>query len=436
MRTATPVRDRFTARAGGAWPDKQPQRLKNLMRHLLMVAFHFPPCAVSSGIQRTLRFARDLPQLGWQPVVLTAFKSAYERISPDLLHEIPDGVFVHRAVALDAARHLAIAGRYPAVLARPDRWASWGWPATVAGWRLVRRFRPAAIWSTYPIATAHVIGFRIARMSGLPWVADFRDPMAQDGYPEDPATWRAFARIEARTVRHAAASVFTTRGAARTYRQRYPDAARRVHVIENGFDEASFAGLDTMSRPAPDGRFTLVHSGVVYPSERDPTHLFRALAAFKNSTPAPRLLVRFRASGHDALIGSLARQFGVSDLVEIAPPLPYRAALEEMCRADGLLVLQAANCNEQIPAKVYEYLRAHRPILALTDPRGDTADLLQRCGVRSIAPLDDASAIQAALSEFLHKPEDFVPSAHSVRDCSRESRARELAALLDSVVRG
>ena len=78
----------------------------------------------------------------------------------------------------------------------------------------------------------------------MPWIADFRDPMAQDGYPADPPTWRSFKNIEEMTMREARFSVFTAPGAARTYRERYPACASQVEVIENGYDEESFAGLD------------------------------------------------------------------------------------------------------------------------------------------------------------------------------------------------
>src|SRR4051812_32426823 len=128
------------------------------MKRILLIAYHFPPLRGSSGIQRTLRFARYLPEFGWQPAVLTATPGAYPEVAPASIAEIPAGVPVHRALALDTARHLALAGRYPGFLARPDRWKSWWLSAVPAGLALVRRFAPDALWSTYPIATAHAIG--------------------------------------------------------------------------------------------------------------------------------------------------------------------------------------------------------------------------------------------------------------------------------------
>src|SRR5262245_39806857 len=125
------------------------------MKRVLMVAFQFPPFAGSSGVQRTLRFAQHLGAFGWAPLVVSAHPRAYEAISPELLAGVPDEAIVRRTFAFDAARDLSILGRYPGFLARPDRWASWRISAVLAGLQLIRRHRPSAIWSTYPIATAH-----------------------------------------------------------------------------------------------------------------------------------------------------------------------------------------------------------------------------------------------------------------------------------------
>jgi len=404
-----------------------------------MVAYHFPPLAGSSGIQRTLRFVQQLPEFGWEPIVLTSSPLAYERTSDDLLGDVPAGVRVRRAFALDTARHLSLCGRYPGFLARPDRWMTWKFGAVAAGRHLVREHRPLAIWSTFPIATAHVIGEALSRRSGLPWIADFRDPMAQPGYPTDPEVWRSFKNVEEQAVKIARFSVFTTPGAARVYLQRYPAAADRITIVENGFDEESFAGPPSAvatDAPLNRGAITLLHSGVVYPLERDPTGFFAAIAQLaKQRVVLPgELRIRFRAAGHDDLLRELAGRYGVEAFIETLPPIPYRAALLEMQAADGLLVLQAANCNDQIPAKIYEYLRAGRPIIALTDPAGDTAGVIRDAGLDAVAPLDSVEAIAALLDRFLQAIRSgraALPAAGYVAGASRRVRTQRLAELLD-----
>jgi glycosyltransferase involved in cell wall biosynthesis len=407
-----------------------------------MIAFHFPPAAGSSGIQRTLRFARHLPQLGWEPLVLTANPRAYERTGEDQIGDIA-GMAVERAFALDAARHLAVMGRYSAFTARPDRWISWWLGALPKGMAMIRRYRPDALWSTYPIATAHKIGHDLACLSQLPWIADFRDPMAQDGYPADHKTWKSFRRIEAAAMERAQSSVFVTPGAARMYRERYPGVPQeRFAVIENGYDEDSFEGVDSLAAargPLKPGAFTVVHSGVVYPSERDPSSLFRALRTMLERGEVRRgeFFVRLRACGHEGVLQGLIDQHGVGDLVELAPPIPYREALLEMARADALLVLQASNCNDQVPAKLYEYMRCRRPLVGLTDPEGDTASLLRRFGVNELARLDSPEEIALLLRRVLGSLRDGrapLPNADLARRASRQQRTAELARLLDRVI--
>lgn len=409
------------------------------MKAVLLVAYHFPPVAGSSGVQRTLRFAQHLPELGWQPIVLTAHPRAYERTARDLLGEIPVNTPVVRAIAFDTARHFSLAGRYPGLLAIPDRWVSWLPGAVAAGLAMIRRYRPQVIWSTYPIATAHIIGAVLHRISGIPWIADFRDPMAQDGYPPDPRVWRSYQRVEEHATSRAAFCTFTTPGTARLYRARYPEASERMVLLENGYDEESFVAVESTSPARPPlnpGAFTLLHSGIVYPSERDPTQLLTALARLAQSgrIQPGRFMLRLRAPEHVALLDELVARHGVARFVEICPPLGYRDALHEMLCADALLVMQGANCNNQIPAKVYEYLRAQRPIVCLSDPSGDTAAILRQAGVRSFARLNSADEIAGLLPDVVDRVRDAVepvPSSSAVRGASRRGRAQELAGVLD-----
>jgi len=414
------------------------------MKRVLMVAYHFPPLAGSSGIQRTLRFVQHLPSFGWQPLVLTCHPRAYQRISDDLRSTIPAGTIVRRAFAIDTAKHLSIAGRYLKAWARPDRWISWKPAAVREGLRMIEQFSPDVIWSTYPIATAHLIGAELAQRSGIPWVADFRDPMAQEGYPADPKTWQHFQAIESMAMQRATINLFTTQGAARRYRERYPEARDRIEILENGFDEECFAGIERHPQarePLHPGSVTMLHSGIVYSSERDPTQLFQALAQLKasNTLRSGRFKFRFRASENLELLQRLTRMHGLEPFIEICPPIGYQAALQEMQRADALLVLQGSNCNEQVPAKVYEYLRAKRPILCLSSAGSDTEHVLRTAGATAFAALDAADQIVGILPGFLaavRSGSATLPNPSELKRASRQERAMVLASMMDSICPG
>jgi glycosyltransferase involved in cell wall biosynthesis len=297
------------------------------------------------------------------------------------------------------------------------------------------------IWSTYPIATAHLIGLCLHRMTGIPWVADLRDPMTDDSHPSNPAVRRAYQWIEEKTIKHCTRAVVTTPGAIDTYMRRFPHIpASRFVLIENAFDEENFVQAEQHASfvRQDDKPFTLVHSGVIYPWERDPVPLFEALAALLSdgTISARKFQLLLRATGHDSYLAELIEKYGIGGLVTLAPHVAYRDALQEMLNADGLLILQASNCNHQVPAKLYEYLRAGRPILALTDPIGDTAATLRAAGIDTIAPLDEKDAIIQAIARFLTLAETKqapVATAETVRANSRLARTRVLAALLDEV---
>lgn len=413
------------------------------MNRVLMVAFHYPPCSQSSGIHRTLKFSRYLPKTGWNPIVLSAHPRAYESRSDDQLHDIPSGVPVVRAFALDTSRSLALRGYYPRWMALPDRFVSWWLGAVPAGLRLIRRHRPDAIWSTYPIATAHLIGLTLHRLTGLPWVADFRDSMVEDTYPRDRVQRRMFRWIERQVVRHAARIVFTAESTRRMYLDRYPTLpAERCLLIPNGYDEEDFASLTRGGRAADGAErpLQLVHTGVIYPEERDPTAFFAALARLKRDgrIDAKRVRINLRASGFEDRYARALRELGIDDIVRLTPHLPYRQTLQECSDSDALLLLQGASCNHQIPAKAYEYLRAQRPIVALTADEGDTAALLKRTGGATIVDLADEAAIYAAFPDLLNvirAGTHPLPAMGEVERFSRQQQASVLAQALSALRR-
>ena len=410
-------------------------------RRVLMVAYHFPPLQGGSGVLRTLGFARYLPEAGWEPLVLSASARAYAQTADSA--QLDGQLTVRRSMALDAARHLSLRGRYPGCLALPDRWSSWWLSAVPAGLALIRRYRPDAIWSTYPIATAHLIGLSLHKLSGLPWIADQRDPMLDDSdpqapYPPNPRVHRLHRWIEQRIAAKSAAIVCTTPGALAAHRRRLAQVeAGRFHLIENGYDEAGFDRANC----APAGhrsRFLLLHSGVIYPSERDPQALFEALGRLRRDgvLAAHNFQLVLRATGHDAWLATLLAKYGITELVTLAPLLPHQEALREMQSADGLLLLQAANCNDQIPAKLYEYLRCRRPVLALTDLAGDSAAKLRLCGIDTIGQLASCSDCARALLRFLELARQGrapLASPSSIALQSRQARSHALAAVLDQL---
>jgi glycosyltransferase involved in cell wall biosynthesis len=424
-------------------PAVHPERLARSDKRVLLIAFHFPPEAVSSGIQRTLSFFKHLGKYGWDSMVLSAHPRVYRTQNASQLGNLPPGQVVRRAFALDTKYHMGIKGRYLELLALPDRWVSWFLGAVPAGLSLIREHRPQVIWSTFPIATAHLIGLALHRLTGLPWIADFRDPMLQPAYPTAKLQRKVYRWIEAETVKRCTFAVLTTHSAMNTYRSRFPELASKFTVIENGYDEdglaASAPGDATAVRTVPE-RITLLHSGVLYETGRNPAAFMKAVAMLKaeGCASAATLRVILRAPGDPEATQKLAREHGVDDIVEIAPSVPYRDALREMLSVDGLMVFQGTPFNTQIPAKLYEYFWARRPILGLVDPAGETARVMGAAGFDSVAHMDRPEAIVPVLKAFIEQiraGSAHVASTEVVQQCSRANRTQQLAHLFDEAIR-
>jgi hypothetical protein len=408
-----------------------------------MIAYHFPPQAGSSGLLRSLKYCRFLPDSDWHPAVLTPQPRAYEKIDEKSLESIPADVPIIRSFAIDAKKHMGIGGRYIRYLALPDRWVSWILGGVPAGLRAIRTNGIEILYSTFPIMSAAVIGLALRRLTGLPWVLDLRDPMSQDDYPHDPLVRRVWRYIERACMRRVSRVIFTAETTRQLYLRRYPDLLKpeMCILISNGYDEEDFGDLSIPKPgPVPAARpVRLVHSGLIYPIERDPRPMFNAVARMKKTgrLSTDKIQIVFRAPGSEDLYRKLLAERNIQDLILLEPHIPYRQALQECADADGLLLFQATAFDLQIPAKAYEYLRIGKPILALTTHTGDTAALLREVGGATIVNLISEDEIYEGLSSFvdaLRVGMHPLPDSEKIRRYTREAQAGQLAKVLDELV--
>jgi glycosyltransferase involved in cell wall biosynthesis len=412
------------------------------MKQILYVAYHFPPQSGSSGVLRSLKYCRYLPETGWLPTVLSVSPRAYERTEQSLLREILPEVSVLRTFAVDTRRHLSIKNRYASWMALPDRWVSWCFSAVPAGLFTIFQKRIQIIFTTFPIATAVLIGLFLHRLTGKPWVVDLRDSMTEDDYPRDERTRRMYRKIEAQAMRHGSLFLFTAISTIDMYLKRYPDLQpEKCILLPNGYDEEDFRNLTTASAgPVPKDRpLRIMHAGLIYPEERDPRPFFQALSRMKKEgkLDATTLQINLRASGDEEYYAKHLKELALEDIVHLLPPVPYQQSLQEAASVDALLLLQGVTCNHQIPAKTYEYLRLRRPILALTTHEGDTAALLRDAGGATIVNMYDAETIYRELQTFLQtvrRGDHPLPDAEKTSKFARRNQAHQLGHYLDKLL--
>ena len=419
-------------------------------RTVLMVTYHFPPSA-ASGSFRLLGFARHLPRCGWDVAVVAPPAQPWEPVDPDLAAQVPPETTVARV------RHLEGPWALPARLCAP--YVSWFPGAWAACRRVIREHRPAALLTSGPPHTVHVLGLLLKRRWGLPWVADFRDPWvaaAEDG-PAPPPRLGATARLERAVLRAADGLIANAPRAGAALQAAYPELAAKVAVITNGYDPECFAAaaaivhsgergalapcLESLESPPPGAAaVTIVHPGQIY-AGRDPRPFLDALRDWGRSPGRAARPLRVRFLGQverpDLDLRREAAARGLAATVAVVGQVGYAAALREMAQAEILLLLDSPGRRAGVPAKVYEYLGAGRPVLALAEPDGDLAWVLRASGTRHrIAPPGDPARIAQALAELVDRP-----AADSAADpgggrgrlaFTRQATARRLAEVLEA----
>ena len=423
---------------------------------VLVIAHAFAPAA-PIGTMRPLRVVRRLAAEGWTPVVLMASPHTYAAgmpMDPTLLGRVPaNAEIVHAPVfrplerlsslfapkagvsqaAPAAAGEPAVKNPQTPTASRgvraflkdvtsiPDREIGWVPAAVVKGWLAIRRTRARVIYSTAPPWTGQLVAYLLARITGLPWVADFRDPWARAPWRESlsPLARTAAAAFERRVVARADAVIFSTHTNRNEYAAHYgEDAAARFFVVPNGCDPEELRGLE---RTSPATEFVIVHAGSLY-GARTPEPLLGAIASAigKGRLRGGQVRLRLIGASPNAALQARAAALGLTDLLEFVPRVPRRDVLEQMAAASALLVLQPAT-TVSIPGKLYEYLAMAKPILAFCE-EGETADLVRRSGLGAAVTTNDEAAIEAGLLrviELARTPLD--PPAPELYDGNRSA---------------
>jgi glycosyltransferase involved in cell wall biosynthesis len=314
----------------------------------------------------------------------------------------------------------------------PDENATWLITAVPAAIKIVRDEQIDVVLTTSPPGSVHLVGAAVKRATGIPWVADLRDPLVAHPHRDvDRLVVRIkdhAQKIVAGVVRRRADAIVAVSDAIAEEMQRLAPRGQIV-PIANGCDFDDFAGLEhTPRRP-----FRFTHTGSFF-GKRDPRPFLTALALVDDVVA--RFVGDFRTADRE-----WAEASGLSDRIELLPYRSHRRALELQRDSEALLLLipDAGGRGEGIlSGKVFEYLAAERPILALVPTEGAAARLLNDTGAGNVVDPDDVQAIAAAIVAMRDGEPAGLCSALTPRwrsALSRRARAEELAALLRSLAK-
>jgi len=402
-------------------------------RRVLLISHQFPPTG-GGGVQRICKMARYLPGYGWIPHVLTVQSESRPSIVDDrLLNQLPGVTHIHRAPesalrrifrgARAAARDTGGGGRHgpslPRRIARaalgrvrdhllvPDEQIIWRRNAVRKALQVVQEHSIDALFSSHGPATNHLVAMQVAEQTGLPWVADFRDPWVKnlhfDALP--PHRQQSERRMERRVVKRADAVTTVTRAFACSFRRRYSrERLPSVFLIYNGFDPADYYGAGAGEH---DKKLTCVYAGALYP-KRSPASILRAARQLIDRGEIDPGRLRLVFAGIFDYPGksenrNLVRKLELDDVVRTVGHLPHAEAISLMRAADALLMVGDAHprAGDYIPGKVYEYLALGKPVVG-TLQQGEARDLLYRYSTALLACPNDGKKMTSHLRTLYH----------------------------------
>ena len=426
------------------------------MKRVLVIAYYWPPSG-GSGVQRWVKFSKYLPAEGWEPVVFAPLNADYPSLDPSFERELPENLEVLRGKIwepyaayrkLTGARSTQVteisSGKKTwkqrlslwirANLFVPDPRVGWVKPSVKTLRKYLTEHPVDAIVTTGPPHSVHLIGQKLHKATGIPWIPDFRDPWSRMYYlkylPMTAGTW-AKLRAQEQAVLDDCNTVLACTPLVQEEFQ--AQTKTPVACITNGFDEEDFTG------PAPegDGRFNITHTGL-FAADGNPFILWKVLKELAAEDPWFKESLRLRLVGKvDREVLDAMADAGLQANVVALGPCDHATAVREQ-RSATLLLLPLRNDAQYrpiLPGKLFEYLAARRPVLGIGQADGAMARVLHAAQAGVMAGWDDAAAmkafIAAAWKQFC---EGSVPAtAGDIGLYTRRATTHALAQLLESL---
>jgi len=423
------------------------------VKKVLIIAYYFPPMGMG-GVQRAFKFAKYLPSFGWQPIVLTVKEVNYFAKDHTLLEELPSDTKIIRTGSLDPLRvsHLLRKGKslkgetYTTKKARfqswmffPDNKIGWIPFALSKGLKICKREKIDLIFSTSPPPSAHLAGYLLKKLTGKAWVADFRDLWIGFQYENYPTFLHRKLKenLEKSIIVNADAIITVSPGMSQRIRQ-FNLQAKKVQTITNGFDQEDFK-TDYVKT---ENVFTILHSGT-FSLDHNPIPFLIALENLLKRNAIDSEKIKFVHCGLSLGI-DLEKLIEKRRLRRIFFPLGYLShsqTIKQLKGADLLLLTTASHPQAEFATtgKLFEYLAAKKPILAIVPKESFAARIVQLTESGTvIAPQEIGKIEEVILSHYRRYYEnkiDFQTDEEAISQFERKHLASKLVSLFNQVLK-
>ena len=428
------------------------------MKRVLIITYYWPPSG-GSGVQRWVKFSKYLPSQGWQPVIYTPEKPDMPSIDQSLYSDIPEEAeiikrpiteiySIYRRISgnkgggevnpinsqkktLKQKLMLAIRGN----LFIPDPRISWLKPSVRFLKKYLREHPVDVIVSTGPPHSMHLIARDVSKATGIPWVADFRDPWTRMFYFKHLALsdWarKKHEKLEKMVLDDASAVVAVSPLVQEEFKTM---TGNRIELVTNGYDPEDFGQV-----VEPDGHFNIVHTGL-FASDGNPETLWKVLSDLcrEDARFADQLRIRLVGKNDTMILDSIHAAGLERNLVDLGYRDHTVAVREQMGSTMLILPLRKEpEYRATLPGKLFEYLGSQRPVLGIGQTDGAMARILADTGAGETFEWDDEAGIRTYVlkrwEKFLAGDDDSVPD-NNIEQYSRKATARKMAALLESLI--
>jgi glycosyltransferase involved in cell wall biosynthesis len=444
------------------------------MKKVLIVSYYFPPSG-GPGVQRVLKFAKYLPQFGYEPVVLTVADGDFPAVDESLLREIPADVKVVRTKIFEPYEiYRKLTGKKPgsavdvenipsggkkrsarpmehlaefirSTVFIPDARIGWFPAAVSAGIDTIRKEKIDIIYSSSPPYTSSVIARSLSGRTGKPWVMGLRDPWT--GFISTPNRWFLPALIdrhlERSCVEKADAVEIAWEGIGKDLKGKYGDIDQaKLVYIPNGFDSEDYPEMPAVQ----NDKFTITYTGSLY-GRRNPRTLLDAVKSLLNEKKIPADRVKLVFAGRfGAEVRAMFAEPGLEGIVETREYLPHEESIRLLLQSDllALIVDESELSSEIVPGKVFEYIGSGKPVIAFA-PEGAAANIIRstESGV-VVGPTDPEGAKAAILSMYSgfvdgtaptrKKDYGFHPNRKAIMGFERREATRKLSSLFTKIL--
>ena len=423
------------------------------MKKALIITYYWPP-AGGSGVQRWLKFVKYFRDFDVEPIIYTVKNPNYPIIDESLVNDIPKGIEVLKQTIWEPNNILSLFGKKktesagflnskPTFFGKilqyvranyfiPDARKYWVKPSVKFLREYISKNKIDVVITTGPPHSMHLIGLELKKTLNVKWISDFRDPWTEiDYFHQLPLTKKSIKKHHSleQEVLKKADSVLVV---GNTMKLNYNKFSNVVKTITNGFD-----GEIVLTKTELDEKFTLTHIGLMN-ADRNPKILWEAISELisENNNFKKDFILKLIGKV-DATVTESISKYKLQNNVELINYVTHNEVVNFQKKSQVLLMLvnNVPSAKGIITGKIFEYLMAKRPILAIAPTKGDLAEIIKQTNSGSVVDFSDKDALKNAILDLYlrFKKGNLLINSINIEQYHRRELTKQVAKIIHRI---